>query len=94
MYIMNTYGPLYGVSAIAANRFLSFLFGVAFPLFTIQSELSVTKIPLFRLYYSSLSPYSEVSSATFGLSFLGLRHFIQLPSTSLRNTTDRNDDSV
>lgn len=54
MYIMNTYGPLYGVSAIAANRFLSFLFGVAFPLFTIQSELSVTKIPLFRLCFSSL----------------------------------------
>lgn len=46
MYIMNTYGPLYGASAIAANRFLSFLFGVAFPLFTIQSELSVTKNPL------------------------------------------------
>lgn len=43
MYIMNTYGPLYGASAIAASRFLSFLFGVAFPLFTIQSELlSVT----------------------------------------------------
>lgn len=38
MYIVNTYGPLYGASAIAANRFLSFLFGVAFPLFTIQSE--------------------------------------------------------
>lgn len=54
MYIMNTYGPLYGVSAIAANRFLSFLFAVAFPLFTIQSELSVTKIPLFRLCFSSL----------------------------------------
>lgn len=44
MYIVNTYGPLYGASAIAANRFLSFLFGVAFPLFTIQSEFLLEPI--------------------------------------------------
>ena len=50
MYIMNTYGPLYGASAIAANRFLSFLFGVAFPLFTIQSESSL-KSPYFALLF-------------------------------------------
>lgn len=42
MYIMNTYGPLYGASAIAANRFLSYLFAVAFPLFAIQSKFHQT----------------------------------------------------
>lgn len=75
MYIMNTYGPLYGVSAIAANRFLSFLFGVAFPLFTIQSELSVTKDPLI----SPLLFISFLLIAKFPLlhlvSFLGLETF-------------------
>lgn len=54
---MNTYGPLYGASAIAANRFLSFLFAVAFPLFTIKSELSLES-PYFALLFIP-SPYSE-----------------------------------
>lgn len=52
MYIVNTYGPLYGASAIAANRFLSFLLGFAFPLFTIQSELLLKPI-YFALSFSS-----------------------------------------
>ncbi len=38
MYTVNKYGPLYGASAIAGNRFLYSLFAVAFPLFVIQSE--------------------------------------------------------
>lgn len=42
MYIMNTYGPLYGASAIAANRFSSYLLAVAFPLFAIQSKFHQT----------------------------------------------------
>lgn len=50
MYIMNTYGPLYGASAIAANRFLSFLFGVAFPLFIIQSEFLLYFALIFKFY--------------------------------------------
>lgn len=37
LYIQTTYGAMYGASAIAGNRLASFLLGVAFPLFTIQS---------------------------------------------------------
>lgn len=63
MYIMNTYGPLYGASAIAANRFLSYLFAVAFPLFAIQSE--------------SLKPFST-DSARPSSFLLTLRSFYNL----------------
>lgn len=42
MYVMNTYGPLYGASAIAGVRFLSYLLAVAFPLFAIQSKFHQT----------------------------------------------------
>lgn len=38
MYLVNAYGPLYAASAIAANRFLQFLLGFAFPLFAVQSR--------------------------------------------------------
>lgn len=37
-YLARIYGPKFGASAAAADRVLSFLFGVAFPLFTTQSK--------------------------------------------------------
>ena len=33
---MDTYGALFGASAIAANGFLRYIFGAVFPLFTLQ----------------------------------------------------------
>jgi hypothetical protein len=36
MYIMDTYGPLYGASAMAANGLLRYVMGSAFPLFAQQ----------------------------------------------------------
>jgi hypothetical protein len=33
MYVMDTYGPLYGASAMAANTLLRYIMGFAFPLF-------------------------------------------------------------
>ena len=38
IYLLNTYGPLYGASATAGSRFLSYIMGLAFPLFAIQSK--------------------------------------------------------
>ncbi|ATZ47342.1 hypothetical protein BCIN_02g06320 [Botrytis cinerea B05.10] len=35
-YIVDTYGALFGASAIAANGFLRYIFGAVFPLFTLQ----------------------------------------------------------
>jgi MFS family permease len=35
-YLVDTYGALYGASAIAANAFARYIFGAAFPLFTLQ----------------------------------------------------------
>ncbi|KAM7196748.1 Major facilitator superfamily domain containing protein [Naviculisporaceae sp. PSN 640] len=36
LYIMNSYGPLHGASALSANSLLRYAFGGAFPLFTVQ----------------------------------------------------------
>ncbi|KAI1324962.1 MFS multidrug transporter-like protein [Xylariaceae sp. FL0255] len=35
-YLLDTYGALYGASAVAANGLLRYAFGAAFPLFTVQ----------------------------------------------------------
>lgn len=39
MYLIDSYGPQYGASAVSANVFSRCIFAVAFPLFAIQSEL-------------------------------------------------------
>ncbi|EXJ94581.1 hypothetical protein A1O1_02977 [Capronia coronata CBS 617.96] len=36
LYLIDTYGPLAGASAVAANGFLRYLIGAVFPLFTVQ----------------------------------------------------------
>lgn len=36
MYIMDTYGPLYGASAMAANSLTRYVMGTIFPLFAVQ----------------------------------------------------------
>lgn len=36
LYLIDTYGPLTGASAVAANGFLRYVIGAAFPLFTVQ----------------------------------------------------------
>lgn len=36
LYLMDTYGPLYGASAMAANNLLRYALGGAFPLFSLQ----------------------------------------------------------
>jgi ABC-type transport system involved in cytochrome bd biosynthesis fused ATPase/permease subunit len=36
MYLTDVYGPLGGASASAANSFLRYVAGAAFPLFTVQ----------------------------------------------------------
>ena len=36
LYIIDTYGPLYGASGAAANGILRYMAGAAFPLFTVQ----------------------------------------------------------
>lgn len=38
MYLLDTYQSLTGASALAANGFLRYVFGAAFPLFTLQSK--------------------------------------------------------
>ena len=35
-YLLDTYGALYGASALAANGLLRYSFGAAFPMFTLQ----------------------------------------------------------
>jgi len=36
LYLIDTYGAQYGASALAANAFMRYIFGTAFPLFTLQ----------------------------------------------------------
>lgn len=38
MYLVDTYGPTNGASAMAANGLLRYTCGAIFPLFTVQSE--------------------------------------------------------
>jgi hypothetical protein len=38
MYLVDTYQALNGASAVAANGLLRYIFGAAFPLFTLQSK--------------------------------------------------------
>lgn len=47
-YLVDSYGPRFGASAVSANGLSRYLFGGAFPLFAIQSEFS---------YASCQSPY-------------------------------------
>lgn len=35
-FLLDTYGAMYGASAVAANGMLRYAFGAAFPMFTIQ----------------------------------------------------------
>lgn len=81
MYIMNTYGPLYGASAIAANRFLSFLFGVAFPLFIIQSEFLLNPLYFALIFKFYVLLRVEFVSATLVFSRIEtfLPQFVQRP---------------
>lgn len=37
-YLINSYGSLYGASAMGANAFVRYIFAGGFPLFTVQSE--------------------------------------------------------
>jgi hypothetical protein len=46
-YLIDSYGPQYGASAVSANGFSRYIFSAAFPLFAIQS-----KSPLFWLAYA------------------------------------------
>jgi hypothetical protein len=38
MYLVDSYGPRYGASAVFANGFSRHIFAAAFPLFAIQSK--------------------------------------------------------
>ena len=40
LYLIDTYGPLNGASALAANGIVRYISGAAFPLFTVQSKYS------------------------------------------------------
>lgn len=62
MYIINTYGPIYGASAIAANRFSAYLFAAAFPLFATQSKFNQSFFSLQFVWFSSLSWLSGFSA--------------------------------
>lgn len=42
-YLVDTYGPMNGASALAANGLLRYIFGAAFPLFALQSKWSLTR---------------------------------------------------
>jgi hypothetical protein len=35
-YLLDTYGAMYGASAVAANGLLRYAFGAGFPMFTLQ----------------------------------------------------------
>lgn len=37
-YLIDSYGPQYGASAVSANGFARYIFSAAFPLFAIQSK--------------------------------------------------------
>lgn len=50
LYLVDTYGPLNGASAMAANGVLRYIAGAAFPLFTVQSES--TSPALYRLRHA------------------------------------------
>jgi hypothetical protein len=39
-YLIDSYGPQYGASAVSANGFARYIFSAAFPLFAIQSKFS------------------------------------------------------
>ena len=51
LYLVDTYGPLNGASALAANGLVRYIAGAAFPLFTVQSKLRVLLVSLWRLQF-------------------------------------------
>jgi hypothetical protein len=46
LYLVDTYGPMNGASALAANGLVRYISGAAFPLFTIQSTSFLSHPPL------------------------------------------------
>ena len=53
LYLVDTYGPMNGASALAANGLVRYVSGAAFPLFTVQSESSSSpSLSLLYLFYS------------------------------------------
>lgn len=41
MYLIDSYGPRYGASAVSASGFSRYIFSAAFPLFAIQSKYTL-----------------------------------------------------
>ena len=69
---MDTYGPMTGASALAANGLARYLSGAAFPLFTIQSEFAVTQLVFRRMLTESVYNRLGIAWATSLLGFISI----------------------
>jgi hypothetical protein len=54
LYLVDTYGPLNGASAMAANGLLRYGMSAAFPLFTVQSK-RLTLDPYIQAYVGPIT---------------------------------------
>lgn len=61
LYLLDTYGALYGASAMAANGLLRYILSAAFPLFTVQSELLFYTLKSHFVISTSMSFYRSQS---------------------------------
>ena len=72
LYLVDTYGPMTGASAMAANGLARYLSGAAFPLFTIQSEfgdpVTISRTVLIETVYERLG----IAWATSLLGFISI----------------------
>ena len=76
MFLIDTYGPLNGASALAANGLIRYTLGAVFPLFTIQSKSAWVSA---RYVFSLIPAVYDRLDIAWATSLLGFVSLLMLP---------------